>query len=228
MRKYASSDADKDLQEIRAYMRTESPSRLATAERLVAVASKLAYDEPDPGTSVDDIDAPESDEAKGIEILDKAMERVGKGRAKWWMGDAHNFQVNQTLMGTVNTWVFAVLPHGGAKRAYRAKSDRLPEGIVLFPIWQPLDRDSYPLTAKVADLLVKQGKGNLGIKAFVNKQLDEIEVVNGIKIPSGVRSKILSSMEKVAKRRVDIDRLRVKKELWPFDGGKPIALGSFD
>jgi hypothetical protein len=162
-----------------------------------------------------------------LEILDKEMTPVGKRRRMWWMEGAHNFLLNQTLMGTVNPWIFSILPMRGAKGGYREAKSSTPEGIVLKPLWIPFKNDSYPLTPKVAELFVKMGKAHVGLKAFASKQLDDIEKAHHIQIPNDLRTKILSGIEKVAKRRVEVDRLKVKDELWPLDGGKPIALSAW-
>ncbi len=224
MKKFGSTDLDQELRDVQAYIRSENPSRLATADHLYSLATRLAEEEP--GTSVEDAEKDDPEET-AIDLLNKDFTPIGKKGRKWWLGPQKNLMVNQTFMGTLNLWVFTILSMQGVKRAYKPAGPRNPEGIVIDPAWVPFKKDSYDATPKIVDIFKRLGGGHNSIKGTASHQLNMIETEHKIKIPSAVRSKIEGSMEKVAKRRVEIDRLRTKKELWPFDGGKPIKLSNW-
>lgn len=179
---------------------------------------------PDVGTSVEDV--AEDLESKAVEILDKEMKPLGKKPYRWI--PTHNFALNRALFGW-NAWHFTILPFMAHAKAYRPAKRGKPEGIVLHPNWASYkDAEWGSLTPEIAERIISTAKKLPSIKEAVQLELKWIETKFGIDIPSGVKSKILNEAEKVAKRRIDVDRLRIKDELWPFDGGKPIKLGTFD
>jgi hypothetical protein len=174
----------------------------------------------------------EDDYKQATDILNKQLTLFPKHHA-WWLPPT-NYVINMALMG-INTWEFSVLPLFAEKTAYRQKTDRLPEGIVLDPTWRPTGKndpthgETLPPNAKVAEALVKLVKGlNVSVTETAEHQLTAIEKHFNVQIPSGVKTKILADVLPMAKRRWGTDRLRRKKLLFPFDGSKKIELGSWD
>ena len=143
----------------------------------------------------------------------------------WW-DPAHNYVVNGALLALTG-WVFTIMPFRAGKTAYRPASDRFPEGIVIDPNWTPDDKDG-PWTAKVADIFVRYAKTRPSVQDTVRDELAGIERHFTISIPSALKAKLIAESPKVALRRWGVDRLRRKKILMPFDGSKPIQLGSWD
>lgn len=172
------------------------------------------------------------------EILNKELTKLKKNG--WW-APGKNYVVNWAIMG-INTWRFSILPYNASKTAYRPEKNPYPdrpqyfkpEGIVIRPTWiptrspDPTKGQTLDANPKVADILARYAKKQRDVKDTVAAELKWIEQQFDIKIPSGVERKIVNDAEKVAKRRWGVDVLRVKKTLVPFDGSKPIALGSFD
>jgi hypothetical protein len=200
------------------------PSKMV--EINVAKDTLLHNDAKPVGTS--DEDAEGDSEDKAVEILDKEFKPLGKKPHRWI--PPNNFALNRALFGW-NAWYFTVLPMRlfGKKTGYRPASDRLPEGLVLHPIWSPFrDAEWREMHPQLAEKLIRVCKQQPSIKDAVSKELRTVEDDFKVEIPSSLKSKILADCEKVAKRRIDVDRLRVRDELWPFDGGKPIKLGSWD
>lgn len=156
-------------------------------------------------------------------VLNKELEALPKHG--WW-SPPHNYVVNGALMA-LNGWVFTIMPFRPGKTAYRPASDRFPEGIVIDPNWAPDDKDT-PWTAKAALAFANYAKAQPSISDTVRRELADIERHFKIEIPASVQSNLISESLKVAKRRWGVDRLRRKKILIPFDGGKPIQLGSWD
>lgn len=229
MKRFSSLDLDQELRNLQAYLRGPEPQRSHTAERLARLASLVQGRDfvgaEDVGTSDEDVMGDSED--KAIEILDKVMAPLGKKPYRWI--PSHNFALNRALMAW-NAWHFTVLPLLNARlRAYRPARNGKPEGIVLHPIWRPFNNTDWAvMTPDFAEKLVQIAKKAPSIKDSVKNELKWIETTFKIDIPSEVKNKIIAGSEKVAKRRIDVDRLRVKDELWPFDGSKPIPLGLFD
>jgi len=180
--------------------------------------------------SQDDEEGP-SDFKQCMEYLDKHLTKFPKKNG-WW-DPPNNLAINSALMG-LNLWCFVILPRfAGSAAAYRPKTDRLPEGIVIDPRWDPAPRslggnETYPHTAKTAEVLVKQISNVHDVRFTVNYQLGWIEKEYGVKIPSSVQSKLVGDALKIATRRWGTDGLRRKRILVPFDGSKSIELGSWD
>lgn len=174
------------------------------------------------------VDEEEEGYARAERIFNDALKKTKKGSA-WW-DPPHNFLINMTLMGSLNAWVFTLLPMFASKSAYRPKTDRLPEGLVIDPNWttHPGMKDSLPATEKVVDIMLREAKSAPTLQQTAQHELNWVESKFGVQIPSGVQSALISDVLKVAERRWGVDRLRRKKILVPFDGSKSIQLGSWD
>ncbi len=157
------------------------------------------------------------------EFLNKNLEALPKHG--WWQ-PPHNYVVNGSLMA-LNGWVFTILPFHAKLTAYRPAKDNSPEGIVIDPNWGSDDKDA-PWSGKAAEIFTRYLKTRPSIPDTVRQELAAIERVFKIEIPSALQSTIIGDSIKVAKRRWGVDRLRRKKILMPFDGGRPIQLGSWD
>jgi hypothetical protein len=181
-------------------------------------------------SSQDDEEGP-SDFKQCIEYLDKHLTKFPKKNA-WW-DPPNNLAINSALMG-LNLWCFSILPNfAGSAATYRPKTDRLPEGIVIDPRWVPAPRslggnETYPHTAKVAEILVRQVSKVNDVQYMVKYQLDWIEKEYKIQIPSSVQSSLVGDALKVATRKWGVNGLRQKRILIPFDGSKSIQLGGWD
>lgn len=182
-----------------------------------------SYDRREAGELDTVLDEQPDDYGQASEYLNKNLQAL---QHHGWWDPGHNYVVNGALMA-LNGWVFTIMPFRAAKTAYRPKSDRFPEGIVIDPNWAPDDKDG-PWTAKTADIFVRYAKTRPSIEESVRQELADIERHFKVEIPSGVKSKLIGESQKVAKRRWGVDRLRRKKILVPFDGSKPIQLGSWD
>lgn len=283
MQKVSSQSVDRELENLRAYLRSSSPSRRLTAERLSRLAAlvlgrnEMSYAEalealefppgsrptadevrrtfgqlslkahPDRGgneeafkylnnakdvlmsepadTSLEDVDEDRTARA-GMEALHAAMKPMGK-KPHWWV-PSHNFVLNQALFGW-NGWYFTVLPMWADKKGYRPAKNGRPEGIVLHPAWHFAKGAEWgEMSPDLVERIVGIAKKQKEIKASVKEEIKWLETKFSIKVPDAVEAKIVANSEKVAIRRIDVNRLRVKDELWPFDGSKPIPLGSFD
>ncbi len=163
------------------------------------------------------------DYGQATAALNKELEALPKHG--WW-SPPHNYVVNGALMN-LNGWVFTILPFRAAKTAYRPASDRSPEGIVIDPKWEPDGKDT-PWTGKAAEAFAKYAKVQPSVPDSVRKELADLERHFKINIPASVQSSLINDSLKVAKRRWGVDGLRRKRILVPFDGGKPIQLGSWD
>jgi hypothetical protein len=166
-----------------------------------------------------------SDYDQAIEVLDRELKPFPKKHG-WW-DPPHNYGVNSAIM-ELNGWYFTILPLFAAKIAYRPKSDRFPEGIVIDPNWAPVKGHTGPHTANTAAIFVKAAKAAPSVQDSVKQELKSIETHFKVDIPASVQSKLIGESLKVAQRRWGVDRLRRRKILVPFDGSKPIELGSFD
>jgi hypothetical protein len=163
------------------------------------------------------------DYGQATAVLNKELEALPKHG--WW-SPPHNYVVNGALMN-LNGWVFTILPFRAEKKAYRPASDRLPEGIVIDPNWASDGKDG-PWSGKMAEAFAKYAKSQPSIPDTVRRELTAIEHHFKIQIPASVQSALIADSLKVAKRRWGLDRLRRRNILIPFDGGKPITLGSWD
>lgn len=166
----------------------------------------------------------DADYSQATEALNKELEVLQNGKA-WW-SPPHNYVVNGALMN-LNGWVYTILPFRAALTAYRPAKNGKPEGIVIDPNWAPDDKDGE-WTGKMAEAFAKYAKAQPGIQDTVRQELAGIERHFKIEIPNALKTVIVNDSLKVAKRRWGVDRLRRKKILMPFDGSKPIQLGSWD
>lgn len=198
--------------------------RRALAERLVRLARQIVADD-----NLDDAaDAEPADEFDAVKDLDVRLTRFKKSKRPGWWDPPHSLGVNETLMGTLNLWEFTIMPFNAAKRAYRPASARFPEGIVIDPNWASASDGAYPETPRVCELVTEMVKKSKTIDQVVRDELDSIEQHFGVKVPEAIRSKLLGEALKTAERRWSTDRLRRRNILVPFDGSKPITLGSWD
>jgi hypothetical protein len=163
------------------------------------------------------------DYGQAFEFLNKNLEALPKHG--WW-SPPHNYVVNGALMA-INGWVYTILPFRAGKTAYRPARDGKPEGIVIDPGWSPDDKDG-PWTGKVAEIFTRFAKTQPSVPDTVRQELADIERHFKVEIPASLKSTIIGESLKVAKRRWGVDRLRRKKILMPFDGSRPIQLGSWD
>jgi len=161
------------------------------------------------------------------ELLNKELTKFPKGNC-WW-SPPKNIAINSALMGT-NLWSFSLLPFRPERRAYRAKSDRLPEGIVLHPGWHPLNNKTYPDSdLEVMTKMVELVKSfDTSLQDLVTDQIKWIEVKFGVKVPAEIEATLKTGVVKMATRRWGINHLKAKDTLIPFDGSKAIELGAFD
>lgn len=156
-------------------------------------------------------------------VLNKEL--VALPKHGWW-SPPNNYVVNGSLMA-LNGWVFTILPFRANLTAYRPAGDRFPEGIVIDPNWASDGKDA-PWTGKAAEVFARYAKAQPSVPDTVRKELTSIERHFKIEIPASVQAKLVGDSLKVAQRRWGVDRLRRKKILIPFDGGKPVQLGSWD
>lgn len=200
--------------------------RRALAERLVRLARQIVADDAD----LDDAaDVEPADEFDAVKDLDARLTRFKKSKRPGWWEPGHSLGINETLMGTLNMWEFTILPFNAAKRAYRAAGPRFPEGIVIDPNWASTrDTGAYPETPRVCEILTGMVKKSDPIEQVVRTELESIEQHFSVKIPDAIKTKLVGDSVKTAERRWDTDRLRRRNILVPFDGSKPITLGSWD
>jgi len=230
MTRFSPSDVADELHTILASTQNgENPSRQLIAQRLNQLKDAL-----ESGT----VTAGNEGEYEEVEdLLNKELEKLKKNG--WWEPN-RNYVINWAIMG-LNTWRFSILPFRAKMTAYRpAREARWqgdeprPAGIVLDLNWiptgitDPTRGQTIPSSLKVAEALIKLAKTQPDVKDTVRAELDWIERQFGIQIPSQVGLKVISEAPKVAKRRWGTNRLRSKRTFFPFDGGKPIQLGSFD
>lgn len=164
-----------------------------------------------------------SDYSLATEVLNKELESL---KNHGWWSPPHNYVVNGALMN-LNGWVFTILPFRASKTAYRPASSSLPEGIVIDPNWASDGKDT-PWTPKAAEAFAKYAKAQPTVPDTIRRELSDIERHFGIQIPSALQAILVNDSLKVAKRRWGVDRMGRKKILMPFDGSKPIKLGSWD
>ncbi len=192
----------------------ESFQGAVTAQRVVD-RLRTATDDPDSDTEY----------TKMVAFLDQNMKKLKKGSA-WWL-PPHNFVLNSALMN-LNCWYFSILPFRSATTAYRQKSDRLPEGIVIDPNWKPFQNSEGSHVLAAAEHAFKMAKTHPSVSDSVKRELEVIENHFKVQIPPSVASTLIGQSLKIAERRWGTDGLRRKKILVPFDGSKSIPLGSWD
>lgn len=163
------------------------------------------------------------DYAQATAVLNRDLEALPKHG--WW-SPPNNYVVNGALMN-LNGWIFTILPFHAGKTAYRPASGRFPEGIVIDPNWAPDGKDG-PWSGKMAEAFAKYAKAQPNVQETVRRELADIERHFKVQIPDNVKAKLVGESLKVAKRRWGVDRLRRRKILVPFDGSKPVELGSWD
>ena len=148
----------------------------------------------------------------------------------WWH-PPHNFAINLAMMG-LNLWRFTMLPMFPQRTAYRQKTDRLPEGIVIDPDWTDLPGhrdDLFDPTLENAKNLAKMAEKYPTMQETTKAELKWVEDNFKVKIPSEIASKLSNDSVKIATRRWGTNRLQGRKRiLVPFDGSKQIELGSWD
>lgn len=192
----------------------------ATFQRLNNAKERL-LEEPQ-GTSIDDLEDEDRVAKAGLEALHEAMKPLGK-KPHWWI-PSHNFCLNQALFAW-NGWFFTILPLWPDKKAYRPAQYGRPEGIVLHPAWRSVrDAQWSQMSPDLVERLVGVAKKQKTIKESAKHEIQWIETKFGIKVPPEVENAILKKIEAVAIRRIDVNTLRIKDELWPLEGGKPIPL----
>lgn len=171
--------------------------------------------------------AKKADISAVFELFDKELTKFPK-KIGWW-DPPKNLAINSALMG-INLWTFTILPFHSEKRAYHPKTDRLQEGVVLHPNWDPFNQNLYPDdNLELATKLVKLVKTfNQTLQEVVVQELKWIETKFGVQIPDFIGAKLKVEIQKIAARRWSANRLRVKDILIPFDGSKAIELGMFD
>jgi hypothetical protein len=162
--------------------------------------------------------------AQATEVLNQNLEVLQNGKA-WW-SPPHNYVVNGAMMN-LNGWVYTILPFRAAVTAYRGAKNGKPEGIVIDPNWASDGKDGE-WAGGMAEAFAKYAKAQPSIQDTVRGELASIERHFKIEIPSALKAAIIGDSLKVAKRRWGVDRLRRKRILMPFDGSKPIQLGSWD
>jgi hypothetical protein len=172
----------------------------------------------------------ESEFVKAHKLLDEKLTQFPKKHG-WW-DPPRNMAINSALMG-FNLWVFNLLPMFPEKRAYKAKSDRLPEGLVIDPGWVPAPNSLggnrlFGHTVEAVEFLIKLPSKVKSVVDSSEYQLKWVETHFKVQIPSELMSKLLQDVLKIAPRRWGVDRLRSKRILLPFDGSKSVQLGSFD
>lgn len=154
-----------------------------------------------------------------------------KKKSGWW-DPPHNYLINMTLMGTLNCWVFTILPKFAAKTAYRPASGNLPEGLVIDPNWGPdyggpTKGETFDPTEKTLDILIREAKSMATVQHTVQHELKWVETKFGVEIPAKIQSDLVQGALKVATRRWGVNRLTQKKILVPFDGSKSQELSSW-
>jgi hypothetical protein len=169
------------------------------------------------------LDEQPNDFAQATTVLNQELEVLSKNG--WW-SPPHNYVVNGAMMN-LNGWVFTILPFRADKKAYRPAGDRFPEGIVIDPNWASDGKDG-PWSGKMAEAFAKYAKTQPSVPDTVRRELADIERHFKVQIPDSVKAKLVGDSLKVAKRRWGVDRLRRRNILVPFDGSKPITLGSWD
>lgn len=167
------------------------------AADILAAQSKVALD---PG-------------AEAIEdFLVSELEAMPKAAGAWWM-PPRNVVLNQTLLGGFNLWRFTILPLFPERRAYSEKLG----GIVIHPIWRPLGSQTLELTLDTAKNLVAGIRKSPTVQDDVRKEIDWIEKKFSIRVPEAVVAKLVKDALPTARRRWNVDRLRVKDRLIPLD-----------
>jgi hypothetical protein len=174
-------------------------------------------------------DEPEEDDwsgAKATAILKEKLTPFKKGHA-WWM-PPYNLAIN-TALSTMNCWEFTILPMFAKKTAYRPASKDKPEGLVIDPNWTSVKNldIGYDETGKLRSLIDKLPTIDT-IEDTIKGEIASVEKHFNVTVPPEVRAYLLKEMPKFAVRRWGANRLRRKKILVPFDGSKPIELGSWD
>lgn len=216
----SSDEVNQLFRQLSRKMHPDAGGDTATFQRLNNAKERL-LEEPQ-GTSIDDLDHEDRVSKAGLEALHEAMKPLGK-KPHWWI-PSHNFCLNQALFGW-NGWYFTILPFRPDMRAYRPAQYGRPEGIVLHPSWNSVRGAEWSqMSPDVVERLVGVAKKQKTIKESAKHEIHWIETKFGIKVPPAVESAILKKIDAVAVRRIDVNRLRTKDELWPFDGGKPIPL----
>ena len=90
------------------------------------------------------------------------------------------------------------------------------EGIIIEPGWMSFD--PFPDTRSQALKLIDMCKSAETIKSSIQHELNAIESMNGISIPSSISGKLLKDADKIAARTYGVDRLRKNPTLMGFDG----------
>ena len=164
--------------------------------------------------------------AKATAILKEKLTPFKKGHA-WWM-PPYNLAIN-TALSNMNCWEFTILPMFAKRTAYRPASKGKPEGLVIDPNWASItDLDiGYDETGKLRSLIDKLPTIDT-IEDTIKGEIASVEKHFNVTVPPEVRAYLLKEMPKFAVRRWGANRLRRKKILVPFDGSKPIELGSWD
>jgi hypothetical protein len=164
-----------------------------------------------------------SDYGHMVDYLDQNAKKFKKGHA-WWV-PPHNLAINAALM-EMNFWYFTVRPR--FSKVYRPASDRFPEGLIIDPDWNSFKDPGWTHTKNAAEKAVELAKRMRTVPEAVKQDLKEMEAAAGVNFPDSIVSRIVNDSLKVAERRWGTDRLRRRKILVPFDGSKPMELGSWD
>ena len=172
----------------------------------------------------------ESDFTKAARRLSAELTPTKK-KSGWW-DPPHNYLINMTLMGTLNCWVFSILPKFAAKTAYRPASGSQPEGLVIDPSWNPdyagpTKGETFDPTDKALDILIREAKSMVNVQHTVQHELKWVETKFGVEIPAKIQSDLIQGALKVAARRWGVNRLTQKRILVPFDGSKSQELSSW-
>lgn len=182
------------------------PGALGLSSQVLASALHLA-ELGDPSDPED-----ESPEQAAVAILDAELEALPKKRA-WW-SPPRNFLINQGL-SAYNFYRFTILPMYAARMAYNEALG----GIVIHPIWTPLNNDYIrSLDVAAATKLVAIARKSATIQEDVRQELAWIERTFKIDIPDKIKATLTKDALTTAKRRWGVDRLKTKNRLIPLDG----------
>ena len=163
---------------------------------------------------------------KATDILNEKLTPFKKGHG-WWM-PPYNLAIN-TALSNMNCWEFTILPMFAKKTAYRPASKDKPEGLVIDPNWTSVkDLDiGYSDIGKLNRIIDKLPTVDT-VEDSVKHEIADVERHFKVEVPAAVKAYLMKEMPKFAVRRWGANRLRRKKILVPFDGSKPIELGSWD
>jgi hypothetical protein len=154
-----------------------------------------------------------SDEDQVVDdYLAANLESMPKARSAWWL-PPRNVVLNHALLGGFNLWRFTILPHFPERRAYSEKLG----GIVIHPIWRPIGDKTGKLDLASAERMVAGMRSSPTVQDDVRKEIDWIEKKFSIRVPETIVAKLVKDALPTAKRRWNVDRLRVKDRLIPLD-----------